>query len=139
MTSTPPPEHPPISLADSSRMRILLVDDDEETLVIFSALIRRLQCHVDAVTSIEAAERLLDAGRYDVVITDLRLTGVLGEEGLEILQYVKEKNPTTQVILVTGFGNPQLMTRAYRLGAACYFEKPVDPGRLIGAIQQLRP
>jgi DNA-binding NtrC family response regulator len=139
MTSSPSSNHPPIRPTDSSRERILLVDDDEETLTIFTALIRRLQCHVDAVASIEAAERLLDAGRYDVVITDLRLTGVLGEEGLEILQYVKEKSPKTQVILITGFGNPQLMTRAYRLGAACYFEKPVDPARLIGAIQQLKP
>ncbi len=139
MTSASPPNHLPISPSEPSRERILLVDDDEETLTIFTALIRRLQCHVDAVTSIEAAERLLDAGRYDVVITDLRLTGVLGEEGLEIMQYVKEKNPTTQVILITGFGNPQLMTRAYRLGAACYFEKPVDPARLVGAIQQLKP
>ncbi len=131
-------EIPPIPPSAPARDRVLLVDDDEETLTIFTTLIRRLQCHVDAVTSIEAAEKLLDAGDYDVVITDLRLTGVLGEEGLEILQYVKEKNPKTQVILVTGFGNPQLMSRAYRLGAACYFEKPVDPARLIGAIQQLK-
>lgn len=124
--------------SSSPATRVLLVDDDEETLTIFTALIRRLHTHVDAVTSIEAAEKLLDSDRYDVVVTDLRLTGVLGEEGLEILQYVKEKSPGTEVILVTGFGNPQLMTRAYRLGAACYFEKPVDPGRLIVAIEQLR-
>ncbi|HYM61259.1 MAG TPA: response regulator [Thermoanaerobaculia bacterium] len=129
---------PPTQPADSALDRVLLVDDDEETLTILAVLIRRLHCHVDSVTSIEAAEKLLDAGRYDLVITDLRLTGVLGEEGLEILQYVKEKSPKTRVILVTGFGNPQLMSRAYRLGAACYFEKPVDPARLFAAIQQLK-
>lgn len=129
---------PPTRSPDASLDRVLLVDDDEETLTILAVLIRRLHCHVDAVTSIEAAEKLLDAGRYDLVITDLRLTGVLGEEGLEILRYVKEKSPKTRVILVTGFGNPQLMSRAYRLGAACYFEKPIDPARLFDAIQQLK-
>jgi two-component system response regulator (stage 0 sporulation protein F) len=81
---------------------------------------------------------LLDGEKYDFVITDLRLTGMLGEEGLEILEYVKETSPSTHVILVTGYGNPQLMTRAYRLGAACYFEKPVDPTRLIAAMTELR-
>ncbi len=127
-----------LDLKKNSKSRVLLVDDDPDTLAIFTALIRRLQSHVDAVTTIEAAEKLLADGRYDVVITDLRLTGVLGEEGLEILQYVREKSPLTQVILVTGFGNPELMTRAYRLGAARYFEKPVDPARLIVAVEELQ-
>jgi DNA-binding NtrC family response regulator len=120
------------------RDSVLLIDDDEETIVIFSALLKRLQCEVVTATTIEAAEKLLAAQAFGIVVTDLRLTGVLGEEGLEILRYVAEHSPSTAMVLITGFGNPEIMTRAYALGAAYYFEKPVDPARFIAAIKELK-
>lgn len=117
--------------------RVLLVDDEEETLLVYKNLVRRLACEVDAVQTMEEAEQLIATGRYRVVVTDLRLTGVLGEEGLEILRYVKEKSPGTQVVLVTGYGSPDILSKAYELGAAYYFEKPVHPIRLLEALQEL--
>jgi DNA-binding NtrC family response regulator len=116
--------------------RILIVDDEVETLIIFQNLLKRLGCEVHAADSMEAAEALLTTTFYSVVITDLRLTGILGQEGLEILRFVKEKHAATDVILVTGYGSPEIMSEAYRLGAACYFEKPVHPLRLLEAVQE---
>ncbi len=116
--------------------RILLVDDEDETLIIFSNLLKRLGCEIDCAESIEAAEELLAAKTYAAVITDLRLTGIIGEEGLEILRFVKEKERGTAVILVTGYGSPEIMTKAYQLGAAYYFEKPVHPFRLLEAVRE---
>ena len=117
--------------------RVLLVDDEEETLLVYKNLVRRLACEVDAVQTIENAERLISTGLYRVIVTDLRLTGVLGEEGLEILRYVKDRSPSTEVILVTGYGSPDILSKAYRLGAAYYFEKPVHPIRLLEALKEL--
>ena len=117
--------------------RILLVDDEEPILLSFTKLLTRASYEVDTAERIEDAEALLKKRTYRVVVTDLRLTGVLGEEGLEILRYVREKNPQTAVILVTGHGNPEIMNRAYQLGAACYFEKPVEPRQLIDAVSEL--
>ena len=117
--------------------RILLVDDEEPILLSFTKLLTRASYEVDTADRIEDAEALLKTRPYRVVITDLRLTGVLGQEGLEILQYVREMNPETAVILVTGHGNPEIMNRAYQLGAACYFEKPVEPRQLIEAVGAL--
>jgi DNA-binding NtrC family response regulator len=117
--------------------RILLVDDEEAILLSFTKLLTRAHFDVDTAHRMEDAEILLCEHEYSVVITDLRLTGVLGEEGLEILNYVREKNPRTAVILVTGYGNPGIMNKAYQLGASCYFEKPVDPMRLIDAVKEL--
>jgi ActR/RegA family two-component response regulator len=54
------------------------------------------------------------------------LTGVDSEEGLEIIKYIKDLHPQTNVILVTGYGNTAIMEKAYALGAAFYFEKPVS-------------
>ena len=53
------------------------------------------------------ADNLLKENIYQAVIVDLRLTGVHGEEGLEIIKYVKELHPQTNVILVTGLAVPQ--------------------------------
>jgi DNA-binding NtrC family response regulator len=117
--------------------RVLLVDDEEDILLAYTKLLRHAHYEVDTAQTMEEAEALLRANAYDIVITDLRLTGVLGEEGLEILAYVREKNPNTAVILVTGYGSPELMAKAYTLGAAHYFEKPLDPQRLIDTVGQL--
>jgi len=72
---------------------------------------------------------------YDAVIADLRLSGIAGEEGLDIIRYVKERNPDTQVILMTGYGNQDIMKKAYTLGAAYYFEKPVSTNIIRDALR----
>jgi ActR/RegA family two-component response regulator len=46
-------------------------------------------------------------------------------EGLEILQYIREYKPGTTVVILTGYGNPKIMGNAYSLGANLYLEKPV--------------
>jgi DNA-binding NtrC family response regulator len=114
---------------------ILIVDDEDDTLFVFSRLLRRLNCPVNAVRTLEDAERAIGEHEYRVVVTDLRLSGTLSEEGLDVLRAAREKN--AQVILVTGYGSPAAMTKAYDLGAAYYFEKPVHPAQLLGALETL--
>lgn len=117
--------------------RILVVDDQISTLVSFQRLLQGPRVIVDTADRMEVAERFLKENRYGVVVADLRLTGVLGEEGLEILRYVKEHDLGTQVILVTGYGSPDIMEKAFELGAAFYFEKPVNTELLKDALASL--
>ena len=106
--------------------KVLVVDDEIEILVSFKKMLQRSGFFVDTAETIEEAETLLKGGGYDVVIADLRLTGVLGEEGLEIIRYVQEHQLKSKVILITGYGNPDIKAKAYELGAALYIEKPVS-------------
>jgi len=62
---------------------------------------------------------------------------VFGKEGLDILRYVKEHNPQTKVILITGYGSPELGKKAITLGADFYFEKPVSTFILRDALRNL--
>lgn len=117
--------------------RILIVDDEDDTLFVFSRLMDRLDVCVDAVRTHEEAVLAIERCAYRLVITDLRLTGTAGEEGLDILRTAREKDSSTAVILVTGFGSPGAMTKAYELGAAYYFEKPVRPAQLLQAAEVL--
>lgn len=117
--------------------RILIVDDEKAILLAFRKLLQSTSVKVDTAETIDEAENLLKENIYHAVIVDLRLTGVNGEEGLEIIKYVKEFHAQTEVILVTGYGSPAVMEKAQSLGAAFYFEKPVSSEILKNALRSL--
>jgi DNA-binding NtrC family response regulator len=117
--------------------RLLVVDDEKAILISFQQMLRSPTLHVDTAETIEDAERLLKENVYRAVIADLRLTGILGEEGLELIRYVRDQNLDTRVLLVTGYGSPEIKEKALGLGAAGYFEKPVDIKLLRSALSKL--
>ena len=117
--------------------KILLVDDEVAILISFQELLQSPTVRVDTAETFEQAEKLLKEEQYDVAIADLRLTGVLGEEGLEIINYIRDHNPGTKTMLITGYGNPKIMAKAYDLGVAFYFEKPVTISTLKEALESL--
>jgi len=117
--------------------RILIVDDEAAILLAFKKLLQTKDITVDTAETMGEAEKFLCKNFYDAAIVDLRLTGVTGEEGLEIIKYIKEFSAQTRVILVTGYGSPKVMEKAQALGAAFYFEKPVSGDTLRNALKSL--
>ena len=79
--------------------RILIVDDEKAILLAFKKLLTSPNIMVDTAETIAEAENLLKKNIYDAVIADLRLTGANGEEGLEIIKYVKEFHSQTNGII----------------------------------------
>jgi DNA-binding NtrC family response regulator len=116
---------------------LLLIDDEPTILMAFKKLLQNCEVSVDTAESIEYAKDLLNERPYDAVIADLRLSGFSGQEGLEIIHYVKERHPETEIILITAYGNHEVMKMACTLGAAFYFEKPVSANVLKGALKSL--
>jgi DNA-binding NtrC family response regulator len=116
---------------------VLVVDDETTILLAFKKLLKTPGVDVDTAESMEDVKVLLIDKYYDAVIADLRLSGISGEEGLEVIRYVKERNPDTKVILITAFGNQEVMSRAYNLGAAFYFEKPVSTNVIKDALRNM--
>jgi len=117
--------------------RVLIVDDEISILIAFKRLLKSETIKVDTAETMSEAENCLKTSFYQAAIVDLRLTGVTGEEGLEIIKYIKEYHPQTHVILVTGYGSPKVMERAQAFGAAFYFEKPVSGDTLKTALRSL--
>jgi two-component system response regulator PilR (NtrC family) len=114
---------------------VLIVDDETTILIAFKKLLQSPGVEVDTAETFEEVEVFLNKQPYDAGIADLRLSGIAGEEGLDIIRYVKERNPDTQVILMTGYGNQDIMKKAYTLGAAYYFEKPVSTNIIRDALR----
>ncbi|MFH1674336.1 MAG: response regulator, partial [Pseudomonadota bacterium] len=92
---------------------------------------------VETASTLAEAETLLKKHHFEVIITDLRLSGTNSEAGFDILRWVKKFHADTRVILITAYGNPNIKEEAYNLGASYYFEKPVPIKTLREALQQL--
>jgi DNA-binding NtrC family response regulator len=116
---------------------ILIVDDEIGILLAYKKLLADENIEVHTADTIEQAEQLLNTNRYDLVIADLRLTGILGKEGIELIRYVKDHSADTECVLVTAYGSPEIEKEAYEAGASFYFEKPLSPSKLIEALHQL--
>ncbi|HUN54376.1 MAG TPA: response regulator [Smithella sp.] len=119
------------------KQRILIVDDEKAILLAFKKLLKSPNIDVDTAETVAETEDLLKNNTYNAAIVDLRLTGVDGEEGLNIIKHIKEFYPETVVILVTGYGSSAVMEIAQSLGAAFYFEKPVSIQVLKNALKSL--
>ncbi len=104
-------------------IRILVIDDEP---MMSDSLRRHLEEEgyaVDtAATGAEAID-LFDGGAHHLVICDLQLPDM---DGLTLLRHMKDSRPTTEVIVVTGYGSVQTAVEATKAGAFYFVEKPFD-------------
>lgn len=107
------------------KKRILFVDDETAFLVSIKKLLQSLEFEIHTAETLDEAMDLLLQHDFGTVVTDVRLSNVMGREGFEILTYIKHHTPATAVIVLTGYGGQEVMETAYRLGANAYLEKPV--------------
>ncbi len=110
--------------------RVLVVDDSPSVLYVLRRALEPMAFQVDTVDSVAAALEILARRAYHAVITDLRLGGDERTLGLEVVSACRSLCPEADVIILTGFGNPLVMEKAFELGATFYFEKPVSLERL---------
>jgi DNA-binding NtrC family response regulator len=106
--------------------KVLIVDDEENILQLLSRVVKADGVVAITASAIEEAEYAIKNSKIELVIADIRLSGVLGREGLEFLSYIKEKSPGAKVIVMTGYGSPEIESEAYERGAYRYLEKPID-------------
>lgn len=117
--------------------KILIVDDEPTILMTLSHLLSNKDSVVITSSRIEEAEEALARYTFNLVIADIRLSGMYGIEGLELLSFIKKINPTTEVIIMTAYGSDDIRDDAYGRGAFYYYEKPIDIAHLISKVQTL--
>jgi CheY-like chemotaxis protein len=120
----PPEVHP----AASPRKRLLVVDDEPLILRIFRELMGK-ECEVvESETAEIALGHLRGGARFDLIITDKNLPGL---SGLELAQEARRLDPSSRVMVMTGY--PSLVTaqQALELGVIDYLAKPFDDIRQV--------
>jgi DNA-binding NtrC family response regulator len=110
--------------------RLLLVDDDPQVCWIVSHVLEEAGYEVSTAETVRAALEAFEARPPDVVLLDLRLPD---GDGMELMQRMRDTDPSVVVVMMTGHGTVESAVRAMKLGAFDYLMKPVqlDEVRLI--------
>ena len=113
--------------------RVLLVEDDASGREMGLFNLRKAGYEADGADNGAAALAAFAPGRYDLVLTDIRMPGI---SGLDVLRAVKEHDPDVPVIVVTAYGNVELAVEAMKAGAADFIGKPFNREHLLLAVRK---
>ena len=104
-------------------VRILVVDDEPSMADSLKLNLAEEGYRVDTAASGAEAIELFDHGGHHIIICDLQLPDT---DGLEVLRHAKDARPSTEVIIMTGFGSVARAVEATKAGAFWFLEKPFD-------------
>jgi DNA-binding NtrC family response regulator len=109
------------------KFRLLVVDDEKNIRDGLAAALTMDGYEVETAQDGDAAWVRFGIGDIDLVITDLRMPGISGEE---LLERIETGNPGVPVIVLTGHGTVENAVEAMRNGAYDFLTKPLDLDRL---------
>ncbi len=113
-------------------LRVLLVDDHEDTNRSLTQLLRRRGYYVQPAHSVESALAAAAQEKFDVLVSDI---GLPDGSGIELMEKLKNDHPMFGIAL-TGFGMEDDLRRSHDVGFHHHLVKPVDLNRLDALIQQ---
>jgi two-component system response regulator HydG len=121
------------SAAARQAPRILIVDDQRNMRTTTALVLRQEGYDVSEAESGEAALSRLLTEPFDVVLTDLKMAPL---DGLAVLRGALEISPSTQVIVMTGYGTVESAVSAMQRGAHDYISKPFKESELLMRVQR---
>jgi DNA-binding NtrC family response regulator len=116
-----------------ARKSILVVDDEKGQREILEMILSGEGYDVTTAASGEAALKFAKDRRFDLALTDLKMTGM---DGIEVLQHLLAFDSSIIVILLTAHGSIESAKEALRSGAFDYLEKPYDKSALLEIINR---
>ena len=119
---------------------VLVVDDTEMNLVVFTNLLKKTRMHIDTATSGDSAINLAREYKYDLIFLDHRMPN---KDGIETLAEMKADklslNHDTPVVSLTANAISGMREKYIAAGFREYLTKPIDPKRLEAMIVELLP
>jgi len=118
------------------RQRLLVIDDDESLMRAYKEHFTQRGYKVDCAREMEEAQTLLAHFEYGAVLVDLRLSK-LGFDGLSLVKYVHDLALSTRVVVLTGYGWPEIKAEAQAQGIDAFVQKPATLAQLSRTISEL--
>ena len=116
-----------------ARKSILVVDDEKNQREILDEILSAEGYDVTSASSGEAAMKFVADRHFDLVLTDLKMTGM---SGLDLLKSLTDFDKSIIVILLTAHGSVDSAVDAMRLGAFEYLQKPYDSANLLETVSR---
>jgi len=113
--------------------KILIVDDQRNMRTTLAMMLRGVGYEVDEAADGDQGRASGSTGAFDLVLTDLRM-GL--QDGIDVLRTIKERQPMTEVIVMTAYGTIESAVEAMRLGAFDYIQKPFTEQELLVKVQK---
>jgi CheY-like chemotaxis protein len=135
-----PPAHsfePRAERAPRTRLdgiRVLVVEDDPDALDVVTTLLERAGANVRAVSS--AGDALDEKGPFDVIVSDIGMPVMDGYAMMRALRG-RERDGRTPAIALTAFTRREDVERAHCAGFQEHLAKPIEPAKLIAAVERL--
>ncbi|MBW1870495.1 MAG: response regulator [Deltaproteobacteria bacterium] len=117
-----------------SDVGVLIVDDEDFYLKLFSDILAGRRYRVKTVHSGEEALSMLRKEQFDIIITDLMMDGI---DGLVLTEKVRENYPWVDIIVITQRDDVRLAVKSMRMGVFEYLVKPVDRDELLLTLDRL--
>ncbi|MGD9215104.1 MAG: response regulator [Desulfobacteraceae bacterium] len=113
--------------------KILLIDDEEANVRLLSMSLKSDGYNVVTALSGEEGLKTFQQENPELVLTDIKMPGM---DGIEVLQHIKELQPDTEVIIITGHGDIDNAIEALKFGASDFINKPIRDEVLSVALQR---
>jgi DNA-binding NtrC family response regulator len=117
----------------NNQIKLLVVDDEVRFL---NTLTKRLSLRDFDVTTASSGQEALELAQFqdfDLVLLDLRMPGMSGEE---VLRLFKEQHPLTEVVILTGHGSVESAVECKQAGSYMYLQKPAETTELLRMLKE---
>ena len=112
---------------------LLIIDDEKNYLLILEAILQEEGYAVTALADPVMAMTYLEESEVDVVITDMKMPGMTGQE---VLETVRKGHPHIPVMIMTAFGTIDRAVEAMKGGAFDYITKPVSNDEILLSVRK---
>ena len=115
--------------------KILVIDDEKATLSMFRLFLDAYGYTVYTAENGTEGLAIFRKEKPAIVLTDIKMPGI---DGLAVLQQIKEIDPNTAVIVITGHGDTALSEQAVALDAVDFINKPIKKEALDAALEKAK-
>ncbi len=113
--------------------KILIVEDDVAFCTMLKTFLEKKEYDVAVAFSGNEAIPKIKKNKFDVVLADVRLPD---RDGITLLDEILSNNPSTQVIIMTGYAEVNMAVNAIKQGAFDYVSKPFNPDTILQTIEK---
>jgi DNA-binding NtrC family response regulator len=117
-----------------SRATALIIDDEKNIRLTLSKCLSFIDIAADEAINGEEGLKKINEKTYDMIFLDLKMPGM---NGLEVLRRIREKDPSTSVVIITAHGTVDSAVEAMKVGAADFMQKPFTPQEIKTIVEEI--